>query len=70
MKVRWGAGARWWAHKVKVELSAGELSKVNGRAEGGVRGGVVLMQLMLARLVGSTPMYSRHLEAMARRGRP
>jgi hypothetical protein len=31
-----------------LALHFGELNKVNGRAEGGIRGGVVLMQLMLA----------------------
>jgi hypothetical protein len=47
-----------------LTLHFGELSKVNGKAEGGVWGGMVLMQLMLARLVGSTLTYGRHLAAV------
>jgi hypothetical protein len=53
-----------------LALPFGELSKVNGRAEGGVRGGVVLMRLLLARLMGSTSTYSQHMAAMVRCGRP
>jgi hypothetical protein len=48
-----------------LALHFGELSKVNGRIEGGVRGGVVLMHLMLAWLVRPTPAYGRHLAATA-----
>jgi hypothetical protein len=53
-----------------LALHFGELSKGNRRAKGGVRGGVVLMRLMLAQLLGSPPTYGRHMVAMARRGRP
>jgi hypothetical protein len=43
-----------------LTLHFGELSKVNGRVEGGVRGGVVLMHLTLPWLVGPMSAYGRH----------
>jgi hypothetical protein len=53
-----------------LALHFGELSKVNGRVKGGVRGGVVLMQLMSARLVGPMLANGHHLAVVARRGQP
>jgi hypothetical protein len=41
-----------------LALHFGEISEVNGRAEGGVWGGVVLMQLTLAQLVAHTGIWS------------
>jgi hypothetical protein len=53
-----------------LALHFGELSKGNRRAEGGVWGGMVLMWLRLAQLLGSTLTYGQHMAAVARRGWP
>jgi hypothetical protein len=53
-----------------LALHIGEISEVNGRAEGGVWGGMVLMQLTSAQLVGPTLAYGHHLVVVAQCGQP